>query len=173
MQREAVAMGTPWKVGYGLETAALSTALFHGGLTCGACYEIKCHNSPRWCLDSTIRVTATNLCPPGHRSVHNWCNLPNQHFDFSQPMFGKIAIYEAGVVPILSCRALWVRSGGIRYEIKGKLDWIIVLVSNAGEAGDVKKVKVKGSGSEWISMAQNWGQNWRCSVQLVGQNLSF
>lgn len=67
----------------------------------------------------------------------------------------------------------FVRSGGVKFEIKGNSDWILVLVYNVGGAGNVKEVKVKGLGSEWIPMAQNWGQNWQCSAWLVGQSLPF
>lgn len=50
--------------GYGLETAALTTALFGNGATCGACYELRCIDSA-WCKSgaSSIRITATNFCP--------------------------------------------------------------------------------------------------------------
>ncbi|KAL5759386.1 hypothetical protein ACOSQ2_018224 [Xanthoceras sorbifolium] len=163
-----------FKQGYGLETTALSQVLFNDGKTCGACYEIHCYNSTKWCLKGSIQVTATNFCPPNYSKPHeNWCNPPLQHFDLSQPMFRKIGVYQAGIVPVLYRRINCIKSGGIKFEIKGNPYWILVLVYNVGGAGDITDVKIKGSCTDWIQMSRNWGQNWQTSTQLVGQNLSF
>ncbi|KAK3222886.1 hypothetical protein Dsin_009911 [Dipteronia sinensis] len=160
--------------GYGLETTALSTAMFNDGKTCGACYEIKCY-STQWCRRGSIHVTATNFCPPNYSKPHdNWCNPPLQHFDLSQSMFRRIAIYRAGIVPVVYRRIPCVRNGGMKFEIKGNPYWILVLVYNVGGVGDITDMKIKGSSSsDWIQMSRNWGQNWQTDADLVGQSLSF
>lgn len=170
----ACGYGDLFKQGYGLETTALSTALFKNGQTCGACYEIQCHNSTQWCLKGKIRVTATNFCPPNYSKPDgNWCNPPLEHFDLSQRMFRKIALYRAGIVPVIYRRVPCVKHGGIKFEIKGNPHWTLVLVYNVGGTGDVADVKIKGSNTNWIQMSRNWGQNWQTSAHLVGQSLSF
>lgn len=178
MAEGACGYGDLFKEGFGLETTALSAALFKNGATCGACFQLMCVHSP-WCLPGApvIRVTATNFCPPNYSKTHDiWCNPPQKHFDLTLPMFLKLAQYKAGIVPVVYRRVYCSKRGGIKFELQGNLNWLLVLVYNVGGDGVVVDVKIKGSGSSsgnWIQMVRNWGQNWQTGVSLLGQGLSF
>ncbi|KAK4750067.1 hypothetical protein SAY87_027516 [Trapa incisa] len=165
--------------GYGTQTAALSSALFKDGQTCGACYEIKCVNDPQWCQTGhgSLKITATNHCPPNYQQSGDnggWCNPPREHFDIAQPAFKQLAKdYKAGIIPITYRRVPCHKKGGIKFTISGNPYFNEVVVWNVGGAGEVVALQVKGDKTQWTAMKRLWGQKWETDAMLVGQSLSF
>uniref|UniRef100_M1AX89 Alpha-expansin 12 n=1 Tax=Solanum tuberosum TaxID=4113 RepID=M1AX89_SOLTU len=166
----------PYHAGFGVNTAALSSALFRNGQACGACYTVRCNRQldRKWCLPhGAVTVTATNFCPPNNHG--GWCDAPRQHFDMSMPAFLRIARQgNEGVVPILYTRVACKRSGGVRFTLKGQSNFNMVMISNVGGSGDIKSVSIRGSRTKtWLPMYRNWGVNWQSRNDLRSQTLSF
>ncbi|CAN1845025.1 EXPA5 [Linum perenne] len=67
----ACGYGNLYGQGYGINTAALSTALFNNGLSCGSCYQIMCVNDPQWCIrgSSIIAQYKAGVVPVLYRRV--------------------------------------------------------------------------------------------------------
>ncbi|CAN6299328.1 unnamed protein product [Urochloa humidicola] len=168
----ACGYGNLHNAGYGMLNTALSLTLFNDGVSCGQCYTITCDTSQpggQYCKpDTSITVSATNLCPPGSNG--------GSDFEMSQPAWEYIGVaQEAGIIPVQYQRVQCKRSGGVRFSISGFSSFLLVNIQNLGGSGSVGAASVKGDKTGWIVMSRNWGANWQPlnNVVLVGQALSF
>ncbi|KAF8753158.1 hypothetical protein HU200_011814 [Digitaria exilis] len=155
--------------GYGVQTVAVSSVLFADGAACGACYEVRCVDSPDGCKKGcpALVVTATNLCPPNYQQS-------GEHLDLTMPAFLQIAEEKAGIVPVSYRRVPCLKQGGIRYTITGNKYFNMVEVTNVGGAGDVAAMSVKGSKRvKWTELKRNWGQVWQTGEDLTEESLTF
>ncbi|KAF8721768.1 hypothetical protein HU200_022947 [Digitaria exilis] len=167
----ACGYGNLYSQGYGTSTAALSTALFNDGASCGQCYEIACDHEtdPTWWPPTS--ALQTTRCPGDNGG---WCNPPRPHFDMAQPAWEKIGVYRGGIIPVIYKRVPCARRGGVRFMITGHDYFNLVLVTNVAAAGSIKSMEVKAADStDWMPMTRNWGANWHSMAYLTGRMLSF
>ncbi|KAE8689777.1 Expansin-A16 [Hibiscus syriacus] len=151
----ACGYGNLYSQGYGVNTAALSTAIFNSGLSSVLALRLSA-NDPR--------------CDNG-----GWCNPPRPHFDLAMPMFLKIAEYRAGIVPVSFRRDV------LKVSIKGsKSGWMSMSrnwgqnwQSNAVLVGQPLSFRVTGSDRRTSTSWNVAPPNWQFGQTFTGKNFAF
>ncbi|RVW87398.1 Expansin-A4 [Vitis vinifera] len=196
----ACGYGNLYSQGYGVNTAALSTALFNSGLSCGACFEIKCANDPSGAtpaappsssppptsahlttlFPATMAAGVTLLVPTSTLPCPCFSRSPSTAPELS-PLLSVGECPSRFLFPLCLSDARLTSLSGYPAERVEESDspstvfryFNLVLVTNVAGAGDIVRVSIKGSKTGWMSMSRNWGQNWQSNAVLVGQSLSF
>ncbi|CAL0308362.1 unnamed protein product [Lupinus luteus] len=70
-------------------------------------------------------------------------------------MFTTIAMYKTGIIPVQYRCVPCIKTRGVKLELKGNPYWLLVLVYNVANVGDISSVSIKGSKSnDWNHMTQ-------------------
>eukprot|EP00475_Leptophrys_vorax_P025886 TRINITY_DN36236_c0_g1_i1.p1 TRINITY_DN36236_c0_g1~~TRINITY_DN36236_c0_g1_i1.p1 ORF type:complete len:328 (+),score=9.70 TRINITY_DN36236_c0_g1_i1:116-1099(+) len=161
----ACGYGTTVNSAIGSATAAVSSALFDKGMTCGACVSIQCVKNKNCKPDATATVTVTNLCK-GNATHGGMCQLPKKSIMLPPSVYDIITkTRTAGDITVRVARVPCDRSGGAQVKVTMGNDWFLgLLLSNLAGPGTVKKVEAQVFGakgpSAWTSLYRNYGAIW-------------
>ncbi|GBG61802.1 hypothetical protein CBR_g23762 [Chara braunii] len=138
--------------------AAGSPRVYLGGLACGMCLEVRCVGS-RACRRSSVRLTVTDLCPPGYPNTQ-WCGGGKLHLDISKNAFPIIADPRAGHVPIQFRSVPCAPYRILRLNLRGHMWWLEVTALAIPGSGRILRMEVAGRGGRWRSMKRSFGAAW-------------
>ncbi|CAI0443226.1 unnamed protein product [Linum tenue] len=155
----ACGYGNLYSQGYGVNTAALSTALFNNGLSCGACFEMKCANDPQWCLPMFLKLAQyrAGIVPVSYRRVP--CRKQGGiRFTINGFKYFNLVLVTnvAGAGDIVK---VWVKGSKTSWMSMSR-NWGQNWQSNAVLAGQALSFRVTGSdrrtSTSWNIVPSNW-----------------
>eukprot|EP00475_Leptophrys_vorax_P028064 TRINITY_DN40365_c0_g1_i1.p1 TRINITY_DN40365_c0_g1~~TRINITY_DN40365_c0_g1_i1.p1 ORF type:complete len:267 (+),score=-5.11 TRINITY_DN40365_c0_g1_i1:112-912(+) len=136
------------------------------GAACGQCYEVRCDPKPRYggkvfCTSTKpTRVRVTNYDTP--RS-EGW---PNNHFDFHNTGYTKIAALESGIVNVM-WRRVPCPGKQAKFTVKGNPYFHDINVYDVPGVGAITAVWARGPGdTDWRKARQSWGARYFLSGKL-------